>query len=142
MICSMPLAALTTHVRPAPTTSRPLSEGWLTPADLLCVLDDTYTFDVIVDAERQLQAARWAGGGSDAAPWLHGGGGGDKGGGGGTAAVDAQTSFQNGLAIGTLFALLAAACLRALMILRHRKRMAHRGLPVETSGGFGAGRVI
>ena len=110
-----------------------MSEGWLTPADLLCVLDDTYTFDVMVDAEAQLRAARWAGGGSDAAPWLHGGGGGDKGGGGGTAAVDAQTSFQNGLAIGTLFALLAAACLRALMILRHRKRMARLGVPVKTS---------
>jgi len=27
----------------------PLSEGWLTPADLLCVLDDLYTYDVLLD---------------------------------------------------------------------------------------------
>ena len=29
----------------------PLSEGWLTPADLLCVLDDIYTYDVLLEAE-------------------------------------------------------------------------------------------
>jgi len=29
----------------------PLSSGWLTPADYLCVLDGVFTYDVIVDAE-------------------------------------------------------------------------------------------
>lgn len=32
-------------------TSLPLSEGWLTPSDLFCVLDDIYTYDVI-EAEK------------------------------------------------------------------------------------------
>ena len=29
----------------------PLSEGWLTPADLLCVLDDLYTYDVLLNGD-------------------------------------------------------------------------------------------
>ena len=31
--------------------SLPLSDGWLTPADLLCVLDDIYTYDVLTEGE-------------------------------------------------------------------------------------------
>ena len=43
----------------------PLSDGWLTPADLLCVLDDIYTYDVIEEAA--LMGGEAAHGGLDAA---------------------------------------------------------------------------
>ena len=36
----------------------PLTSGWLTPADVICVLDDIYTYDVLLEAEAAAQEGK------------------------------------------------------------------------------------